>query len=215
MRTSTRSETTVFLIQSSDGASRVVNFALIEDHVIGYRQALVATRLCSNDASCLIFSPRIAGKQSIDLSLFIAIDDENAIDEICERRACEQWNDDYLVFAAGQVSVAPRLSTNSRMEDFLESKTLTIVGKNRLAHGGPVKMASRIDYVLAKLRLDLIKRRLSGCDHLAGDDVGIYDRNAEVREHIGDKGLAAGNATGQADTKWGLSGRLSHSEQYV
>jgi hypothetical protein len=210
-----RSETTVFLIQSSDGASCVVNFALIEDHVIGYRQALVATRLCSNDASCLIFSPRIAGKQSIDLSLFIAIDDENAIDEICERRACEQWNDDYLVFAAGQVSVAPRLSTNSRMENFLQSKTLTIVGKNRLAHGGPVKMASRIDYVLAKSRLDLIKRRLSGCDNLSRNDVGIDNRYTQLLEDVCDKGLAAGNATGQADTKWGLSGRLSHSEQCV
>jgi len=210
-----RSETAVFLIQSSDGASRVVNFAFIEDHVIGYRQALVATRLCSNDASCLIFSPRIAGKQSIDLSLFITIDDENAIDEICERRACKQWNDDYLVFAAGQVSVAPRLSTNSRMEDFLQSKTLTIVGKNRLAHGGPVKMASRIDYVLAKSCLDLIKRRLSGCDNFSRNYVGIDNRYTQLLENVSDKGLAAGNATGQADTKWGLSGLLSHSEQCV
>jgi hypothetical protein len=215
VRTSTRSETTVLLIQSSDGASRSVNLTLIKNHVIGYGQALVATSLCGNNASRLFFSPRIACKQSIDLCPFIAIDDENAIDEICEWRACEQWYNDYLVFAASQVSLTPRLGTNSRMEEFLQSKTFTIVGKNRFAHGGPVKVASRIDYVFAKSRLDLIKCRLTGCDHLAGDDVGIYDRHAEFGEHIGNKGFAAGNATGQANSKWGLSGRLSHSEHYV
>ncbi len=215
MRTSTRSETTVLLIQSSNGASRVVNFALIKNHVIGYRQALVATRLCSNDASCLFFIPCVARKQSLDLCLFIAVDDESAIDEICERRVREQWNNDYLVFAAGQVSLAPRFSTNPRMDDFLQSMPLPVVGKNRLAHGGPIKMTRRIEYVFAKSRLDLIKRRLTGCDHLAGDDVCIDNRNAELREHVGDKGFAAGNASGQANTKWGLSGRLSHSEYCV
>ena len=215
MRISTRSETTVFLIQSSNGASRVVNFALIKNHVISYRQALVATRLCSNDASCLFLTPCIACKQSLDLCLFIAIDNENAIDEICERRAGEQWNDDYLVFAAGQVSLAPRFSTNPRMDDFLQSMPLSIVGKNRLAHGDPVKMTRRIEYVFAKSRLNLIKCRLTGCDHLAGDNVGIDNRNAELREHVGDKGLAAGNAAGQANTKWGVSGRLSHSDYCV
>jgi len=89
VRTWTRSETTVLPIQSSNGASRFVNFGIIENYVIGYRQALVATRLSGSDVSCLFLTPRIACKQSIDLYLFIAINDENTIDEICERRARE------------------------------------------------------------------------------------------------------------------------------
>jgi len=149
------------------------------------------------------------------LSLFFAIHDQYAINEFCERRAREQWNNDYLVVAACQVSLAPRLSTNPRMENLLQSMPLPVVGKNRLAHGGPVKMTSRIESVFANSRLDLIECRPTRCDHLAGDDVGIYDRNAEFGEHIGDKGFAAGNATGQANSKWGLTGRLSHSEYRV
>ena len=101
------------------------------------------------------------------------------------------------------------------MDDFFESQALTIVGKNCIAHGNTIEMAGWTDHLFAESGPDLIEGRLPGCDHLAGDDVGIDNRNAVLCEHVGDKGFAAGNAAGQANTKSGLSGRLSHSEHCV
>ena len=101
------------------------------------------------------------------------------------------------------------------MEDSLKSPALASIGKDHPAQGGPVTMPGRIDYLVAKACRNFIQRRLPGCDDFSGNDVGIDDRDAEFGKHLGNQGFAAGNAAGQTDAKWGLSGRASHSEQYV
>jgi hypothetical protein len=91
----------------------------------------------------------------------------------------------------------------------------SLILENYAAHRRSVQMSGWSDHFVSKADAYIAQSRLSRRDYLAGDNIGIDNRNAEIGEHVSHKGLAAGNATGQADTKWGLSGLLSHSEQCV
>lgn len=193
----------------------MLDAVVVVDNVISNVQAIFPIRLCCKNPACLVDRFAVACQQTLDLRVLFAIHDKYTIYKLQQGRSEEEGNDDELVAPSGKVSLAPCLSADPRMENSLESLAIIFVGEHDLAHGGTIEIAGGIDHALAEARLNLVKCRLPRRDDLAGDNVGIDNRSAEVGEQVSDKGLAAGDTAGQADTQWDLSGRSSHSEHYV
>ena len=81
-----------------------------------------------------------------------------------------------------------------------EIEARVLIRKYLFAHRGTIETASGVDHILAETISNLVERGLSRLHHVASDDIGVDDGNAKFGETIGDGGLAAGDATGQADT---------------
>ena len=82
------------------------------------------------------------------------------------------------------------------MENCLEVQSCLVIRENDLAQCPAIEPAVHIDYVIAESLADFVKRGLSGLHHVTRDNVRVDYRDPQVREHVGYRRLAAGDATG-------------------
>ncbi len=210
-----RSQFPIALIQLTDGCPRRLEFPPIVDNLVRDGEPFFTTRLGGEDTLRILRGFVIAVHQPLHLGVFVAVDDEDPVNELPERRTRQQRYDDELVRAAGSVRLSPGLEANAGMQDCLEFAPRVIVRKYERAHCGPVEVARRFDHMVAETRPDLIERRLTGRNDLAGDDIGVDNGDAEIGEHAGDRGFPAGNATGQPDAERGVWTRDAHLSESV
>ena len=101
------------------------------------------------------------------------------------------------------------------MQNGLKIQSGLIVRENGLAHGRTIEVARRIDHRIPEAFANFEKGRLTAGHNLARDHIGIDDRYAALGKQIGDRGFAAGDTAGQANTQRGLVLFSRHSEQRV
>lgn len=186
----------------------------VVDNVIGDGQPVFPAGLRRYHAPRLLFGFRVSGKQAVDLGLLITVNDKHAVDERPEGRLDQQGNHNQLVVSSGTAGLLYRGLANTRMQDFLQLVPGGLVPEYDLAHCGAIKIAIRPDDLVAECFADLIECGFTGLHNFPGNDVGVDDRHAEFGEYIGDRGLAACNATGQADSQR-LVVRAIHLERKI
>jgi hypothetical protein len=199
----------VQLVQLTDRCSRHVEIATVVDYVIRDCQPFVTTRLRGQHALSLFQCAAITLHQPAYLGFLFAINNQYPVHELPEWRVRKQGYDDQLVGAVGSIGLAPGFETDPRVQDGLEIAACIIVGEHKLAHRGPIEVARYVDHAITETRPNLIERRLAALDNFASNDVGVDDGDAEVCKHLGDYGLAAGDATGQPDAKWGVGASVA------
>lgn len=171
---------------------------IVVNHIIGKRQAVFLARLSCKNPSCLLDGLGVAGQQAPDLSLLFTINDQDSVDELRQGRADQQRHNDKLVIATGVVGLLTRFRTNQGMQDGFEIESCCVVVEDHFPQGGTVQLTSRIDHVVPKSLTDFVECGLARGNDLAGNDVSIDNRNAELGKQVGHDGLAARNAAGQA-----------------
>lgn len=85
------------------------------------------------------------------------------------------------------------------MENGLQCVAFAAVGKDELAQGGAIKLASISHYLSAKGLDDLSQRWLARLHHLAGDEVGIDNRHAKSGKVPCRRTFATTDAAGKAN----------------
>ena len=120
----------------------------------------------------------------------------------------------FATIASG-IGLATNFSTDAWMQYGFEIEARVLIREYDFTHRGTIQTASGVDHALAETISNLVERGLSGLNHIASDDIGVDDGNSKLGKYLGDGGLAAGDATGQADTQWTLFGRSCHSEHQI
>ena len=80
-----------------DLLSQISDSAIVPDNVVSNRQALCTAGLGREHASCPVIRFAVTGRQAPFLRVFIAIDNEDAIDKIPEGGIYQQWHYDDLI----------------------------------------------------------------------------------------------------------------------
>lgn len=172
-------------IQGPDPTASVRQAALIADDIVGDREPIVATGLRREYTPCLFLGFQVTCEQAADLRLLTAVDDENTIDDILQLRSDQQWDDDHLVGALGSVGLSHRFLRDARMQERLEIRAGRFIRKYMATQGGTIEMAVVGQHRITEAIADFLERGLARRDDLASDQIGIDDRDAEFREHIG------------------------------
>ncbi len=175
--------------------------AIIAEHVISDPEPFVTRCLRRQNTACLALGFVVTRHQAPYLRLFVAIDHKDPVNEITDGGLRQQWHDDQLVAATGPLCLLVSGGLNSRMQYCLQPFACIVIGKNYPPHGPAVQAARVVEYLVAKLMTDIVERRLSRCDDLSCDKVSVDDRDIECREHVGYRGLAARDATREADSQ--------------
>ena len=89
------------MMQGLDLLQRYVKIAVISNNIIRDFQSFVTARLRRQYTTCLTFGFVVTSHQTPYLGFFIAVDDQDPVNEIAYRRLCQQWHDDELVAATG------------------------------------------------------------------------------------------------------------------
>ena len=118
-------------IDLAPGAAQVV---VIGNNIVGNRQPVCPGGLRCHNAARLAFVFCITRQQALELSVFIAIHNQNAVHELPNRRFDEQRHDNYLIWAACRFGLSGGLRTNSRMQNRFELFSPGRVRKHELAH---------------------------------------------------------------------------------
>jgi hypothetical protein len=189
----------ILLVQANNRAASGIQASAVVDYIIGNSKALATPGLRRKHAARLFDGLRVTRQQAAHLCLLVAIDSQHAIDELTQWRTGQQWYDDDLVGAFRGFGLAPGLEADARVQNCLECESGRVVGKHKLAHGRAIESTIAVDNVVPKVLTNLLERGLAGFYDLACDDVGVDDGHPEFGKHVGDRGLAAGDATGQPD----------------
>ena len=180
-------EPAILPVQGPDLLASFVEATLVVDNVIRNCESFVPTRLCGQHAPRLLLGFHVPGEQSPDLRLLTAVDDESAINDVPELRPDEQRHNDQLVRTACGISLAHRLFPDARMQDRFQVGPGLFVGEHVPAHRGPIEVAVGRQHRLAEKVADFIEGRLAGSDNLTRDQIRIDNRDAEFREHVGNR----------------------------
>lgn len=173
----------------------------IVDDVVGQCQPRLSTGLRGQHCFGVLSPDLIAMCQSFDLDRFGHVNHQHPVDPWPATRFCIQGDDQQAIRVFGHADLPQRLFGNQRVQDGFKSCPAGFVRKDGIAHSAPVEPTLSVEKLWTEFPLDLPQSRLAWLDDLAGNDIGIYDRNAETGEVIGNDCLARGNATGQHDRK--------------
>ena len=193
------SEVQILLVQGLYLALGSVQIGIVVNDVVGNGEALVTAGLRGQNTARLLDGLGIPRLEPPNLGVFAAVDNENAIDKGSEGRFDQKWHDYDLIIAAGLTGLTHRLPLDPRMQNRFQPRSGLVVGEYSSPHRLPVEVAVAGEDGVAEGFPDLIQRRLSGHDDLTRDDVGVYHRCTQRREHIGYDRLAAGNAAGESN----------------
>ena len=200
-------EQLVVPVQRFHKSLQLLERARIHDDVVRNRQALLARRLGGENAPGLVSVGLIARRESPDLVLFGAIDDEHAIIDVRATGFGQEGDHMDLVAAAGRVRASRQFLTNGRVSDRLELLALRWIPEDLLPHARAIQATRRVEDVAAELCYELRKRRRSRLDDVSRNLIRIEHGDAELREVLGDGALAARDAAGERDEKWTAGGR--------
>lgn len=89
MRTWLCSKVAIFPIQRSNFPAEVLQAAVVVDDIVGSSEPVLATGLGCENSPGLVDRLAIPCKQSLQLRVLIAIDYQDSIDKLDERRARE------------------------------------------------------------------------------------------------------------------------------
>lgn len=206
-------------VQGLDLLAGVVEVRIIVYYVIGYRETLLAARLRRQYSSGLFFAFDVTSDQSVNLGRLVAVDDQNSIDKLPERRLSQKGNDYDLVCALRCTSLSDCFLLNDRVKNILEPAPHLLVREHKSSHRRSIQSATRIDHIGRKLLSNSFEARFTGLNYRARDHVGVDNCCAEIGEHVGDRCLAACDTAGEPDaqrrTSLFLLSSGSHSEHQV
>jgi len=170
-------------MKCADLGPRISEAAVVVYDIVSNSQPLHPAGLRGQHTPRLLFGFTISNEQSAQLSLLLAIDDENAVDKALQRRFDQKWNCDYLVVTAGcsrttaQFFGFDRLTycffLNTRMDNAFQTPAGVIIRENQLPHCGPIKITVGIDNRFAKRLYNLVERGLARYHNVARDNIGI------------------------------------------
>src|SRR5262245_58322151 len=96
------------------------------------------------------------------------------------------------------------------MSDRFQLASLRGIAEDALAHACAIQPALRVENLRTEFRYELTQRRHSRCYDVASDLIGVEHWHAQLREQLRDRGLAAGDATGERDQQGRFVRGASH-----
>lgn len=187
-------------MKAFDLRSQGVQPVVVEDHVVGRRQALGARDLGRHDGAYLLFGHAIPGHHARHLQFLGTVDGQHARDPLAPGAGLDQQrHDEDRVGAGGHGRRGGGGVADARVQDGFEAGAGGGIGKHQRAHLDAVHGALKRGEVLPEFVQDGRHRRPVRSGQRVGDGVGVDQRRAEGAEHVGHRGLAAADAAGQAD----------------
>jgi hypothetical protein len=187
---------TIIPVEPFDLPKRVMTGAIVPDDVIGNGHSLLAACLSRKNSPRLLNRAPVSRHQSLDLRLFGTIHDQYPVDEIQERRFCQQRHDDNLVYALMLARPPPDLIAYTWVQNGLEVASRCVIGENKPAHGEAVQFAELVQYLTAETGCDFYECGFSGPNKLPRNNVRIDDRCAKIGKHVCNHRLATGDTAG-------------------
>ena len=188
-------------MQRPDRFPRHVRAAIVRDNVVRDREPRIARRLCRHYATGLFFALVVARHQPGHLRLLAAVDQQNAVHRLPDRRLVEQRHDDDDVRTLRVTRLAEGLFADQGMQDGLQAFPAGLIREHDTPQCSAVQCAIAVQYAGPECLDDTLERRLTGFDDLPRHDVRVDDRHAQLGEESGHHRLAAGDTAGQADQK--------------
>ena len=176
----------------------------VVDDIVGKCETLFAAGLGGQCGVGIIFRNLVTLHQASPLLRFRAIHDKNSIILFRRTGFCQQRNfDDRIVVTCvfGRLQFALYMIMNQRMENAFERLPGRWIGKDSLSECFSVEITSLIQYHFTKCIHDRLEAFGTRCNDIASNLVGVNYGYTECFEKLGNRGLAAGDASSQCNAK--------------
>jgi hypothetical protein len=158
-----------------------------------------------------LFGGPTAGEQAFLLGGWRAGDADHGVEVRLCSGLVKQRDDDggeRAAFGAPGLDLLKPAIANAGVEDGFEAKAKRIVGEDATGEFAAAEPAFAIENVRAEEVYDFRERRRAGLDDVAGESVGINDRNTAGEEQFRRGGFAHPDATGYPEEFHGSVRRL-------
>ena len=205
----------IFLIKMRRLLHGFCQISIIVDYVVGDCQPVIAACLSGENLTGLLYRFSITRDQSLNLRLFVTIDNQYPIDELHQRGTNEEWYNDHLVRTGCRGCLSTSFSTDARMQYIFEVGPRIGIRKDQTSHGGTIEATRSVDNGITKVLTNFFKCWFAVLYKLPSNDICIDNSYAEFGECVGDSRFSTGNAAGEANSKRSIIVVAGHSEHQI
>ena len=172
-------------------------------------------------ATCLVLRFGVTGHETANLRLFVAIDNQNTVNQVLQGGFDQERYNDDLILTTGSIrltarsfgsirltarscgshGLTARFVLNARVHYGLEPFPCRIIGKHEFAQGTAIQVSIVVNKRFAERRGNFVKCGLAWCYDFTRDDVGVDDRRAELGKPVRDGGFATRDTACQANAQ--------------